>query len=71
MSRGLVQGWILSLVRISKRPQALDESAEEKVLGLPLAVTLERYAPENRGYHTIAMRVGGGQGGLNSMKPKH
>ena len=26
-------------------------------------MTLERYAPENRGYHTIAMRVGGGQGG--------
>lgn len=67
----MVQGWIPGKVTISERPQALDESAEEKVLGLPLDVTLEKHSPENCEHHLITMGVGGGEESLKRMSPKH
>lgn len=49
----------------------MDESAEEKVLGLPLDVTLEKHSPENCEHHLITMGVGSGEGSLKRMSPKH
>ena len=40
----------------------MDGSAEENILGLPLAVALERGGLKNSGHHLVTWEVGVGRG---------